>query len=92
MAGTQSSTEDEIIEQTIRITASIFTEVCGVLLLNDKGTTAYSASILHWAKYRKLEKQLPCHIGNYRKAVTTGRAVRIDKITNDPSYIEITPE
>ena len=91
MAGTQSSTEDEIIEQTIRITASIFTEVCGVLLLNDKGDMLIPHPSCIGPNVGNWKNSYPVTLGITGKAVTTGRTVRIDKITNDPSYIEITP-
>ncbi len=89
IAGTQSATEDEIIEQTIKISASIFTEVCGVLLLNDKGDeliphpSSIGPNVDNWqAGYDITE-------GITGRAVTSGRAVRVGNISNDPKYIEI---
>ncbi|NOT04545.1 MAG: GAF domain-containing protein [Anaerolineales bacterium] len=90
MAGTHSNTEDEIIEQTIRIIASIFTEVCGVLLLNDKGDQLIPHPSCIGPNVENWENSHPITMGITGRAVITGRAIRVDNVTNDPEYMEIT--
>ncbi|MDO9300477.1 MAG: GAF domain-containing protein, partial [Anaerolineales bacterium] len=89
MAGTQSNTEDEIIEQVTRITASIYSDVCGVLLLNDQGNVLIphpsymGANIVNW------KNGYPITEGITGRAVRTGGSIRINDTTKDPNYIEI---
>ncbi len=92
MAGTQSNTEDEIIEQVTRITAGIYSDMCGVLLLNDQGNVLtphpsyMGANIINWENGYSIAN------GITGRAVRTGSSIRINDITNDPDYIEIASE
>lgn len=89
MAGAQSSTEDEIIEQTIQATARIFPDLCGVLLLNDQGDmllphpSSVGPNMGNWQVGYSIAR------GITGRAVTTGRTMRIADITKDPDYIEV---
>ncbi|MCX6060179.1 MAG: GAF domain-containing protein [Chloroflexi bacterium] len=90
MAGTRSVTEDELIEQTLQITASIYTEVCGVLLLNANGDMLIPHPACIGPKEENWQEGYPITKGITGRAVQLGRAIRVDDITNDPSYKEIT--
>jgi PAS domain S-box-containing protein len=89
IAGAQSNSEDEIIERVTRITSSIYSEVCGVLLLNDLGNmltphpSCIGANISNW------QKGYPTTDGITGRAVTMGKSIRIGDVTKDPSFIEI---
>jgi len=92
IAGTRSDTEAEIIEQVTQIVASIYPNVCGVLLLNDRGDTLtphpsyIGANILNW------ENGYPITDGITGRAVRMGNSIRINDITKDMDYIEISSE
>ncbi|MBI5962086.1 MAG: GAF domain-containing protein [Chloroflexi bacterium] len=89
LAGTQSNTEDEIIEQTVRITSGIFSEVCGVLLLNEQGTILTPHFSYVGADIKNWQDGYPITEGVTGRAVTSGSSVRLGNITTDPKYIEI---
>lgn len=89
MAGTQSNTEDEIIEQTIQITASIFTEICGVLLLNEKRNMLIPHPSCIGPKTENWRIGYPITDGITGRAVMSGRAIRVGNISSDPQYIEV---
>ncbi len=89
MAGTQSNTEDEIIEQTIQITASIFTEICGVLLLNEKRNMLIPHPSCIGPKTENWRVGYPITDGITGRAVMSGRAIRVGNISSDPKYIEV---
>ncbi|MCJ7434838.1 MAG: PAS domain S-box protein, partial [Anaerolineales bacterium] len=93
IAGTQCTTEDEIIEQVVRITARIYPEVCGVLLLNDKGDTLIphksnlgADDSVNWQEGISITK------GITGRVVQSGRAIRIGDCAKDADYIETAPE
>jgi len=89
MAGTQSNSENDIIEQVTRITASIYTDVCGILLLNEQGTMLTPHPSYVGADISKWKNGYPITGGITGRAVRTGRSIRINDITQDPDYIEI---
>ena len=91
-AGTESYSEDEIIERVTRITGQVYPEVCGMLQLNDKGDTLtphpsyLGADISNWMNGYPVTK------GITGKAVLLGRTIRIGDISKETDYIEIAPE
>ena len=92
IAGAQSNTEDEIIEQVVRVTARIYSEVCGVLLLNDKGDMLIPhKSNLGMDLSRNWQEGFPITTGITGQAVQTGKAIRIGDSTKEQNFIEIVP-
>lgn len=89
MAGTQSNSENDIIEQVTRITASIYTDVCGILLLNEQGTMLTPHPSYVGADISKWKNGYPITGGITGRAVRTGTFICINDITQDPDYIEI---
>lgn len=89
MAATQSNNEDELIERVTRITSSIFNEVCGVLLLDDKGEYL----LPHYSNIGPVvdgwEQGFPITRGITGRSVQMARAIRVGNITNDPKYIQV---
>jgi PAS domain S-box-containing protein len=88
VASIQSNNQDEMIEQVTRITASIYTEVCGVLLLNDQSDRLTPHSSYCGANLRNWQDSYPIAEGITGKAVTAGKAIRINNVSEDPSYIQ----
>ena len=88
-AGTESSSEHEIIERFVQISSIIYNEVCGVLLLNSQGDTLtphlsyYGANVSNW------QFGTPITEGVTGKCVTKERAIRLGDVTKEPAYIEI---
>jgi PAS domain S-box-containing protein len=89
IAGAQCSTEDEIIEQVVYITARIYSEVCGVFLLNDTGDTLIPhKSNLGVDVSRNWGEGIPINTGITGQVVRTGKAIRIGDCTKEQNYIE----
>ncbi|HND90815.1 MAG TPA: GAF domain-containing protein [Anaerolineales bacterium] len=89
MAGTQSNSEDDMIAQVTQITAEIYTDVCGILLLNEKGDTLTPHPSYIGANVDKWKNGFPVTQGVSGRAVRSGRAIRIVDVTQDVDYIEI---
>jgi PAS domain S-box-containing protein len=89
VAGTQSSTEDEIIEKVTKITASIFQEVCGILLLNEHGDLLIPHFSCIGAVAENWQNSYPITKGVTGRAVTSGRTIRIGLTTEEPEYIKV---
>ena len=89
MAEAESQSENEIIEKVTAITGQIYTEVCGILLLNKTGDmltphpSYLGANIANWMD------GYPITEGITGRAVREGRPICMDDITEDPAYIEI---
>jgi PAS domain S-box-containing protein len=89
LAGAEGNSQDEIIERVVQVTALIYDEVCGVLLLNEQGNVLtphpsyFGANVEHWMNGISITQ------GVTGKAVSLGRPIRIGDITQEPSYIEI---
>ena len=88
-AGTESYSENEIIEKVTKIIGRIYPEVCGILILNDDGTlltphpSYLGANITNW------QKGYPVTEGITGRAVTSGRVIRLGDVTTDPAFIQI---
>lgn len=89
IAGTESASEDEIIERTTQIAASLYADVCGVLLLNQKGDTLFPHKSYVGANVEDWMAGYPITQGITGRAVLDGRAIRIGDVTKEPNYIEI---
>jgi PAS domain S-box-containing protein len=90
VAGTEGTTESEIIERVTMITSRIYSEVCGILILSDDGSiltphpSYQGADISNWAL------GFPATEGVSGRAVSTGKIIRLGDITKDAAFIEIT--
>jgi PAS domain S-box-containing protein len=91
-ATAESTTEEMILDNTIKIIGSIYTDVCGILLLNESGDMliphpSYAgADISSWREgYSILQ-------GISGRVVRLGKTIRVDDVTLDPDYIQITPD
>ena len=91
LAGAEGNSEDEIIERVVNLSALIFNEVTGVLLLNEEGDILtphpswYGATVSDW------EQGITVSQGITGKCVKTGKAVRLGDVTKEPEFIEISP-
>ena len=89
IAGTESYSEDEVIERITKITGQVYPEVCGVLQLNDKGDTLtphpsyLGADVSHW------RQGYPVTQGITGQVVLLGKTIRIGKVSKKAGYIEI---
>ena len=89
VAGTEGDNEDEIIESVVRITTHIYDEVCGVLLLNERGDILRPHPSYFGANAPSWQDATPITQGITGKAVSMGKAIRLGNLTQDPAYIEI---
>ena len=92
LAGAESASEDEIIERVVNLTALIFNEVNGVLLLNEQGDiltphpSYRGADVDNWKQGSSITQ------GVSGRCVSTGKIIRLGDITEDPDFIEITTD
>jgi len=89
VAGTESYSEDEIIERITKITGQVYPEVCGVLQLNDKGDTLIPHYSYLGADISDWRRGYPITQGATGKAVSLGKTVRIGDVSKVSDYIEI---
>jgi len=88
-AEAESLSEDEIITKVTLAISQIYSEVCGILLLDATGhiltphPSYYGADISNW------QNGYPITEGITGRAVTTGKIIRIGDVTKEPGYIEI---
>ena len=89
MAGSQSSSEDDVIIRTTQIVSGmLYPDNCGVVLLNELGGTLKSHPS-YWGINTLYE--LPLSLGITGQVATTGQPIRINDVTQHPAYIETTP-
>ncbi|MCC6300757.1 MAG: GAF domain-containing protein [Anaerolineales bacterium] len=92
IAGTESASEEEIIERIVEIASQIYNEVCGVLLLNEKGDiltphpSYFGADVSNW------REGTPISEGITGKSASLGKILRLGDVTQEPAYIEIASE
>ena len=89
IAGTESYSEDEIIEKVTRITGQLYPEVCGILQLNEKGDMLTPHSSYLGADISNWRNGYPITRGITGKAVLLGKTIRSGDITKEAEYIEI---
>ncbi|HSM71453.1 MAG TPA: GAF domain-containing protein, partial [Anaerolineales bacterium] len=89
LAGAEGSSEDEIIERVVNLTALIFNETTGVLLLNEQGDTLTPHPSFVGANVSNWEQGIPTSQGITGKCVKTGKAIRLGDVTTEPAFIEI---
>ncbi|HSG42139.1 MAG TPA: GAF domain-containing protein [Anaerolineales bacterium] len=92
LAGAEGASEDEIIERIVNLTALIFNEVNGVLLLNQEGDiltphpSYLGASVDNW------QEGIPVSQGITGRSVLTDKIIRLGNVSEDSSFIEITTD
>lgn len=89
VAGTESDSEDEFIEKVVQITGQIYNEVCGILLLNEKGDTLTPHPSFMGVNVEEGPASLPITMGITGKCVSLGKTLRIGNVAREPVYIEI---
>ncbi len=89
LAGTESTSEDEVIERVVQITSTIYNEVCGVLLLNKQGDRLTPHPSYHGANVENWMNGTPVTQGVTGKSVVLGVPIRLGDITKESVYIEI---
>jgi PAS domain S-box-containing protein len=89
IAGTERTTEDEIIEKFVQITKSIYNEVCGVLLLNNHGNALTPHPSYFGADVSNWKSSTPITEGVTGKCVLTGKTIRLGDVTRESTFIEI---
>lgn len=89
IAGTESNSEDEMIQRVVHVASQIYNEVCGVLLINDEGNrliphpSYFGADIDQWSNGLRLTE------GITGKSVLAGKSIRVGDVTQIPEYIAI---
>ena len=89
LAGTESTSEDAIIERVVQITSTIYDEVCGVLLLNQEGDLLTPHSSYFGADVENWKDGTPITEGVTGKSVLLGTPLRLGDVSNEPAFIEI---
>lgn len=89
MAEAESLSEDEVIKKVTVAISQIYSEVCGILLLDQSGKfltphpSYLGADISNW------QNGYPITEGITGRSVSTGKIIRLGDITKEPGYIEI---
>ncbi len=84
-----TTSEDELIERITNTISQLYTEVCGILLLNESGDTLTPHPSYLGADVRDWMAGYPITEGLTGKVVQLGKPLRIGDITREPAYIEI---
>lgn len=91
MAGSQSCTEDDVIERTTQIVnGMLFPENCGILLLNHSGNTLKPHPSYRGVADESVIMEFPLSMGITGRVASTGRLARINDVESDPDYIKTT--
>lgn len=91
LAGTEVTSEDEIIERVVQIVSTVYNEVCGVLLLNKQGDMLLPHPSYSGANVEDWKDGTPITQGVTGKSVRLGIPIRLGDVTQDSSFIEIAP-
>jgi PAS domain S-box-containing protein len=91
IAGAESRSETETIDKTIEIISQIYTEVCGILLLNESGELLTPHPSYRGADISKWEYGYPPSEGISGKAIRLGKPIRSGDVSREPEYLEINP-
>ena len=89
LAGAESATEEEIIERVVNLTALIFNEINGILLLNEQGDILTPHPSYRGASVDNWKQGISISQGVSGRCVSTEKIIRLGDITQDPDYIEI---
>jgi len=88
-AAAESLVEDEIIRKITLAVSQIYSEVCGILLLDKTGTVLTPHSSYIGANISNWQHGYPTSEGVTGRSITTGKIIRTGNISNEPGYIEI---
>ena len=88
-ASAESYSEDEIIERVTKITGQLYSEVCGILLLNEQGDTLTPHTSYMGADVSNWRQGYPITEGLAGKAVLLGKILRMGEVSKEAEYIEI---
>ncbi|GAB4460139.1 MAG: hypothetical protein Kow0070_15970 [Anaerolineales bacterium] len=89
LAGTEITSEDEIIERVVQVVSVVYNEVCGVLMLNEQGDRLIPHPSYFGANVAGWKEGTPITQGVTGKAVRLGTSIRLGNITEEPAFIEI---
>jgi len=88
-AEAESKSEDEMIAKVTAIISQIYTQVCGILLLDETGQLLTPHPSYMGADITNWQNGYPITEGITGRAVSSGRIIRIGNVTEEPGYIEI---
>jgi len=89
LAGAESTSENEIIERFVQLITLIYSEMCGVLLLNEQGDILTPHPSYHGANVSNWTDGVPITQGVTGKSIQTGKLIRLGDISQEPAYLEI---
>ncbi len=91
MAGSQSYSTDELIKRTTQIVSGmLYPDNCGVLLLNDAGTSLKIHSSYWGTIFDGASGELPLSRGIIGQVAATGQPIRSNDISQHTAYVEAT--
>ncbi|HET9590852.1 MAG TPA: GAF domain-containing protein, partial [Anaerolineales bacterium] len=90
-ASTAQSIDDLIVQITAVIGNTLYPDNCGILLVDRATNTLRPQSSYRGASDEFLSRPLPLSQGITGRVVMTGKSARITDVTEDVSYIEVTP-
>jgi len=88
-AEAESTSEDEIITRVTTVISQIYSDVCGILLLDATGNILTPHPSYFGADISSWQNGYPITDGITGRSVSTGKIIRIGNITNEPGYIQI---
>ncbi|MGE5464042.1 MAG: GAF domain-containing protein [Syntrophothermus sp.] len=89
IAQAESESEDEILERVTKIIGQIYQDLCGFLLLNERGDCLTTHPSYIGATLPGWQKSFPISMGITGKAVSLDRIIRVDDVTRETDYIPI---
>ena len=88
-AGTESYSEDSIIETVTNILARIYSEVCGILVMDSAGKTLIPHPSYRGADVSDWRAGYPITQGITGRAASLGKVLRVGDVSKEAGYIEI---
>ena len=89
VAGTESTSEDEIISNIVEFIARIYDEVCGVLLVNSEEEVLVPHPSYFGADVSNWQAGTPLSQGVSGRVVLEDKAIRIGDVSRNRDFIEI---
>ena len=89
LAGAESISEDEIVERIVNLTALIFNEVNGILLLNEGGDILTPHPSYRGAAVDNWQQGISISQGVTGRCVSTDKIIRLGDTSKDPDFIEL---
>lgn len=88
-AEAESTSEDETIARVTNILSQIYSEVCGILLIDPSGQFLTPHPSYAGADISGWQAGYPLTEGITGRSALSGRTIRIGDVTREPGYIEI---